>query len=95
MSTTRTEKIEKNHLIFDGECSFCRKCVELISEEKRAVAFHASPYQEVFTQYPEIGETAFSNSVHLKLTNDTMLIGAEAIFYLLKYKFPYNFCLFL
>ncbi|PHX75420.1 MAG: hypothetical protein CK545_05095 [Actinobacteria bacterium] len=67
-------------LIYDGECEFCRNCVQWIQSR---VQLRAIPYQEADLAQFLLSEAEAASSVHLILDNRT-LSGAVAVAYLLK-----------
>ncbi|CAB5054367.1 unannotated protein [freshwater metagenome] len=67
-------------LIFDGECQFCRNCVQWIQSR---VQLKAIPFQEADLAQFLLSEAEAASSVHLILENRT-LSGADAVAYLLK-----------
>ncbi len=67
-------------LIFDGECEFCRNCVQWIQSR---VQLRAIPYQEADLTQHMLSEAEAQESVQLVLADRT-LSGADAVAYLLK-----------
>ena len=67
-------------LIFDGECEFCRNCVQWIQSR---VQLKAIPYQEADLTQHMLSEKEAQESVQLVLADRT-LSGADAVAYLLK-----------
>ena len=67
-------------LIFDGECEFCRNCVQWIQSR---VQLKAIPYQEADLTQHMLSEKEAQESVQLVLADRT-LSGADAVAYLLR-----------
>ncbi|MBI4479570.1 MAG: DUF393 domain-containing protein [Acidobacteria bacterium] len=66
-------------LIYDGDCSFCRYCVDYgRSLTRDSVAY--APYQEVASQFPQIPIERFRASAQFVDRDGTISSGAEAIF---------------
>ena len=65
-------------LVYDGDCGFCLACVERgprwIGD---AVAY--APYQEVANRFPQVGEAAFREAVHLIEPDGRVSRAAEAV----------------
>ena len=54
----------KPRLVYDGDCAFCRYTVEYAaSVTSDAVEYR--PYQEVMSEYPDITEAEFADSIQL------------------------------
>ncbi|MEO8352718.1 MAG: lipase maturation factor family protein [Chthoniobacteraceae bacterium] len=66
-------------LVFDGDCTFCRKWIARWAEITGERVDYA-PYQEVAPSFPEIPITAFRSRVHLLDPNGTCSDGADAVF---------------
>ena len=66
-------------LIYDGDCSFCRACVDygrrLTGE---AVAY--APYQQVADQFPQIPRENFRTAAQFVDGTGKVSSGAEAVF---------------
>src|SRR5215831_9880453 len=71
-------------LIFDGDCGFCRRCVD---RWKSIAGEHADavPYQQAAASYPEIPIEEFRRAVQYFDENDNRWSGAQAIFESLKH----------
>ncbi len=70
---------DKPLLIFDGDCSFCRRWVIRLQKwvgEK----IDYQPFQKVREQYSEIPSKQFQKSVHYLETDGSVHFGAKAIF---------------
>lgn len=71
------------HVLFDGECGFCRFWVERWkTESKEPTRFEAS--QEGASRYPEIPAAAFDEAVQAVDTDGRVYSGAEAVFRLIR-----------
>ncbi|CAB4716866.1 unannotated protein [freshwater metagenome] len=66
-------------LIYDGECEFCRNCVQWIQSR---LQLKAIPFQEADLAQFLLSEAEAASSVHLILDNRA-LSGADAVAYLL------------
>ncbi len=66
-------------LVFDGDCTFCRKWIARWQEITGERVDYA-PYQEVTDRFPEIPVTAFQSRVHLIDPDGACCAGAEAVF---------------
>ncbi len=65
-------------MVWDGECSFCKKFAERFeNRSKNLVEF--IPYQSLFERYPNAPERDYQNSVHF-LEESGSTSGADAIF---------------
>ena len=54
----------KPRLVYDGDCAFCRYTVEYAaSVTSDAVEYR--PYQEVMSEYPDVTEAEFADSIQL------------------------------
>jgi len=75
--------MEKPLLIYDGDCGFCRRCVE---RWKKATGgrVRCAPYQEMAHEFPDIPLSAFEEAVHL-VEGERITRGAEAILRMLRY----------
>ena len=67
-------------LIYDGECEFCRNCVQWIQSR---VQLRAIPYQEADLAQHMLSDAEAASSVHLILEKRA-LSGADAVAFLLK-----------
>lgn len=70
---------ERPLLVFDGDCAFCRYCVDyarLVTGE----TVEYRPFQEVGDAFPEIGEEAFRSSIQLLYPDGRTRSGALAAF---------------
>ncbi len=69
-------------LIFDGDCGFCRYCVDYaraVTDVEGGGGVRYEPYQRVAAGYPEISVEEFQNSIQL-LTPGSRHRGADAAF---------------
>ncbi len=70
-------------LVWDGDCRFCGRWVRRL--KKRTPEYlDTAPYQEVMTRFPEVGESAFAEAVHLIEPDGRVFRGAAAVFRVLK-----------
>src|SRR6476646_5816163 len=72
-------------LVFDGDCGFCRYCVEYARAVTDGEAHHGvryEPYQQVAGQYPDISVDEFKASIRL-ITPSARYHGAQAAFQVL------------
>ena len=72
----------KPTVVFDGNCSFCRRWVERwrnLTEDR----VEYIPYQEAGGRFPKIPTKKFAKSVHLIEPNGAATYGAEAVLELL------------
>lgn len=76
----------KPYLIYDGECGFCKLCVNLL-KEGATLNYEESSYQDWLgtekAKNWDLNETHFSKAVYLLLPEGKHLSGAEAIYWLL------------
>ena len=71
-------------LIYDGDCSFCRYCVDYgRCLTKDALAYR--PYQEVASQFPQIEMERFRAAAQFVDADGKVSSGAEAVFRALSY----------
>ncbi len=66
-------------LIYDGDCAFCRYCVEY-ARSATGAAIEYRPYQDVLQDFPDIGEAAFRDAIHLVRPDGGIMRGAGAAF---------------
>lgn len=66
-------------LVWDGDCRFCERWVRRL-EKRVGPTLDTAPYQEVATRFPEVGEGAFAEAVHLIEPDGRVTRGAEAAF---------------
>lgn len=66
-------------LIFDGDCSFCRRWIARW-QRLTGEAVHYQPYQRVAGSFPQIPKTDFGRAVHLVEADGTVTRAAEAVF---------------
>ena len=68
-------------LIYDGECGFCRRCVEWILRRDSGGHFAFLPLQDpqVAARWPEIEPARLSEAMHLILPGGRVLAGADAV----------------
>ncbi len=84
---------EKPLLIYDGECSFCRRWI-IRWKQKGEDRFDTKPYQELEDEFPEIDRHLFQTSIQLILPNGDVYAGSAAAFRALSHKPAYKFLLF-
>ena len=65
-------------LIYDGDCSFCRRWIDRWEAMTKDQIDYA-PYQEVAHQFPEIPEEQFQSSVRLIDADGQVYSGTEAV----------------
>ncbi len=68
-------------LIFDGDCGFCRRCVERARRLTGAsVEYLAQQDPSCRARFPQIEAASLAESVHLVETDGRVTRGAEAMF---------------
>ncbi len=72
------------HVLFDGDCGFCRFWIERWRRESREPT-RFEPYQEAASRYPEIPVAAFSEAVQAIDPEGKVYSGADAVFRLLRH----------
>lgn len=72
-------KLQVPLLIYDGDCAFCRYCVDY-ARSATGSAVHYLPYQETAKDFPAISEDEFRASVQLIQPGGSHCSGAEAAF---------------
>jgi predicted DCC family thiol-disulfide oxidoreductase YuxK len=74
---------ERNLVIWDGECGFCRRCVAWIQRHDDGGRFECRPYQEVGLPLmtPEL-EAACEQAVHVVAPDGTTLRAGRAILFI-------------
>ena len=87
MATPRDAPTEHDPwiLIFDGDCGFCRYCVEYaraVTDVEAGGGVRYEPYQRVAAQYPDIAVEEFKASIRL-ITPAARYSGAAAAFHVL------------
>ena len=80
----RAPSRERPLVIYDGDCSFCAKCV-LRWKRLTGPQVDYAPFQEVKDQFPGISREEFSASLQFIEPNGKIICGAEAVFRLLGY----------
>ena len=70
---------EKPLMVFDGECSFCRRWITRW-QQATGDAVDYAPSQEVAATFPEIPPPEFDREVKLIEPNGRVYGGAEAVF---------------
>src|SRR4051812_774393 len=71
------------HVLFDGDCGFCRFWVERWRGDAREPA-RFEPFQQAAGRYPEIPLSAFDEAVQAVDTDGKVYSGADAVFRLLR-----------
>ncbi|WDE09134.1 lipase maturation factor family protein [Thalassomonas viridans] len=66
-------------LIYDGDCTFCRYCVDY-AQQATGDSIQYQPYQQVQQDFPDITEAQFQASIQLQLANGERYTGARAAF---------------
>src|SRR5262245_20674869 len=69
-------------LVFDGDCGFCRYCVEYaraVTDVEASRSVRYEPYQDDAAQYPDISIDDFKASIRL-ITPQARYHGAQAAF---------------
>jgi predicted DCC family thiol-disulfide oxidoreductase YuxK len=66
-------------LIYDGDCSFCIRCVEWLKKTTKGKV-ECLPYQSSRERFPEILIGDCERSIHWVDPNGNVFVGAEAIF---------------
>src|SRR5437763_14933673 len=74
---------EQLHVLFDGDCGFCRFWIERWKADAREPT-RFEPYQQAASRYPEIPVAAFSEAVQAIDTDGKAYSGADAVFRLLR-----------
>ena len=70
---------EKQLVIFDGDCRFCRRWIERWREMTEG-AVDYEPFQEAAARFPEIPREDFEKALHFVDRDGTIYRGAEAVF---------------
>ncbi len=73
------EALDRPLLVFDGDCSFCRACVDY-GKGLTGDRVNYAPYQEVGPRFPQIGKAEFAAAVKLILPDGEIRSGAHAVF---------------
>ncbi len=74
-----SSKVHKPLVIFDGDCSFCRRWVarwKNVANDK----LDFEPYQSAAAKFPEIPKENFGQALHLVDSDGTVTRGAQAVF---------------
>jgi predicted DCC family thiol-disulfide oxidoreductase YuxK len=71
--------LDRPLLVFDGNCSFCRACVEY-GKKLTGDQVSYAPYQEVGARFPQIAKEEFAAAVKLVLPDGEVRSGAHAVF---------------
>lgn len=71
--------LSKPLLVYDGDCSFCRKWIERWKKITRDRIDYA-PYQEVAGEFPNVPREEFEKAVQLFDTDGKRYSAAEAVF---------------
>ena len=78
MANIDAHQIKKPILVYDGDCDFCQYWISRWKHITKDRIDYA-PYQEVYTNFPEIPVSDFQSSVKLILETGQVYSGAEAI----------------
>jgi lipase maturation factor 1 len=70
-------------VVYDGQCSFCRRSVERAKSITGSFVDY-EPYQEAAPRFPQIDPAAFGRAVHLIEPDGRISRGAQAVFRALK-----------
>ena len=70
---------DKPLLVYDGDCSFCRKWV-MRWRRRIGERLDYAPFQQVAEHFPEIPVERFRHAVQLRLPDGRWASGAEAVF---------------
>lgn len=83
MNTELTSALRRTSiLVYDGDCSFCRRWVARIGRRDRSGTFDFVPRQtEGLTQrFPKLAEGDFSTGMRLITPDDAIHVGADAAY---------------
>lgn len=81
-------------LIYDGDCAFCRRCVEY-GRNLTGDAVDYRPYQQVAAQFPYIPIEQFRAAAQFVDRDGSVSSGAEAVFRALAHAPGYGWLLWL
>lgn len=65
-------------MLFDGECSFCRRSVTLLARLTRDKVRY-EPWQEAIGRFPQLSRDALSTAVHLVRPDGHVSRGMQAV----------------
>lgn len=71
-------------LIYDGDCAFCRNCVEY-GRRLTGDAVAYAPYQQVGARFPQVSTEQFRAAAQFVECGGKISSGAEAVFRALSY----------
>ncbi len=79
MTRNSPQSRNKPVLLYDGDCTFCRKWIE---RWKRVTgeSVRYEPYQEVLDSFPQVSERQCRESVQLVMPSGKVFSGAHAVF---------------
>jgi len=70
-------------LLFDGDCGFCRYCVEWI-KSRGARGVECAPFQSQLEKFPQVPPEEFRKAVHFAGDDGEIVAGASAIYRVLE-----------
>src|SRR5262245_55250497 len=79
---TPAQEPARSVFVYDGECGFCRYCVDY-ARALGAPALDFEPFQQAAPRYPQVSLEEFRGAVQLFEPDGTHTRGAEASFRLL------------
>jgi len=81
MTPPRSATPDPWHLIFDGQCAFCQRCVALLRRWDRGGRLRCVPLQDkaALAALPPIPGAALEQAMHLVTADGAVYAGAEAV----------------
>lgn len=83
MTTASTlHVLRKSTLVYDGQCSFCRRCVSRIArwDRRDALELVARQTKGLTERFPRLVEGDFNTGMRLITPDDTIHVGADAAY---------------
>src|SRR4051812_30478646 len=78
-SSPSAESLARPLMIFDGDCSFCRRWI-MRWQSLTGDRIDYQPYQHVLHRFPQIPHENFGRAVHLVEPSGAISSGAKAVF---------------
>ena len=71
-------------VVYDGECPFCQRQVELLRRWDRDGRFVPTPKQTpgLIERFPRLAESDFNTGMRLIETDGTIWVGADAVYHI-------------
>lgn len=77
-----TDTNRKPVIVYDGECSFCRRQIERLRSRDRAALFEYAPRQTpgLEDRFPALADADFNTGMRLIERDERLYVGADALY---------------